>query len=402
MDIDWLKEAYRQTRKDGAAGVDGQTGKDYAENLEENLESLLNRAKSGSYSAPPVRRVYIPKGPGTKELRPLGVPTFEDKVLQRAATMLLEPIYEQDFYHCSYGFRPGKSQHMALQDLREQIRKTEGAWIIDVDVRKFFDTLEHSKLRELLQIRVRDGVIRKLIDKWLKAGILEDKILSYNEMGSPQGSCVSPLLSNIYLHYVLDEWFHKEVIRRTHGAVSMVRFADDFLIVCQNKCEAEKILEVLPKRFAKYGLTIHPEKTKLVDFTCAPKESGYPTTLNFLGFTFYWGKSRKGKMIIKYKTAKERLARSIRKIYEYCRNNRHKKVQEQHENLVSKLRGHYNYYGVTGNTRSLNLMFHETKKAWMKWLARRSQKNTMTWKKFSLLLKRYPLPGPKIVHSYVK
>lgn len=402
LDTELLDIAFLKTRKDGAVGVDGQTWADYAINLGSNLKSLVTRAKNGSYFAPPVKRIYIPKGPNTKEVRPLGIPTLEDKLLQRGISMLLEPIYEQDFYNCSYGFRPGRSQHMALEALRDQVMRLNGAWIIDVDVRKFFDTLDHSCLRELLQIRVRDGMVRKLIDKWLNAGIFEKEKISYNEMGSPQGSSISPLLSNIYLHYVLDEWVHKQVIPWARGHISMVRFADDFLIVCESKHEAEKILETLSKRFAKFGLTIHPEKTRLIDFTNSHREEDYPTTFDFLGFTFYWGKSRRGKMVTKYKTAKKRLGRAIQNITSWCKENRHKPVKEQHEKLKSKLQGHYNYYGVTGNLRSLHKVFHETKAAWKKWLSRRSQRYRMNWRKFSRILERYPLPIPKIAHSYIK
>ena len=230
IDIDWLREAYRRTRKDGAVGVDGQTGEDYAVNLEDNLRSLLERAKSGTYQAPPVRRAYIPKAGSATETRPLGIPTFEDKVLQRAVVMVLEAIYEQDFMDCSYGFRPGRSAHQALESLWDQTMAMGGGWIVEVDIRKFFDTIDHGHLRALLKRRVRDGVLLRLIGKWLNAGVLEDGCVTHPETGSPQGGVISPMLSNIFLHYVLDEWFERDVQPRLKGQSFLIRFADDFVM----------------------------------------------------------------------------------------------------------------------------------------------------------------------------
>jgi len=226
IDIDWLYEAYRRTRRDGAPGVDGQTAQDYEADLAGNLQALLDRAKSGSYRAPPVRRVHIPKGTGP-ETRPLGVPTFEDKVLQRAVALVLEAVYEQDFLDCSFGFRPGRSAHQALEALRQQTMQMGGGWIVEVDIRKFFDTLDHAHLRDLLQLRVRDGVLLRLIGKWLNAGVLEDGDLSFPEAGTPQGGVISPLLANVYLHYVLDVWFEREVKPRLRGPAFLIRYADD-------------------------------------------------------------------------------------------------------------------------------------------------------------------------------
>jgi RNA-directed DNA polymerase len=227
LDWPWLLEAYRRTRKDGAAGVDGQRAADYEADLRGNLQGLLDRAQSGTYRAPPVRRVHIPKGTGRNETRPLGIPTFEDKVLQRAVAMVLETIYEQDFYPCSYGFRPGRSAHQALSDLWQQTMQSRGGWILEVDIRKFFDTLDHAQLRGLLRQRVRDGMLLRLIDKWLSAGVLEAGGLSYPEAGTPQGGVISPLLANVYLHYVLDDWFEREVKPRLRGRAFLIRYADD-------------------------------------------------------------------------------------------------------------------------------------------------------------------------------
>jgi RNA-directed DNA polymerase len=261
-----MLEAFDRTRKDGAVGVDGQDGEAYAADLLGNLQSLLNRAKSGTYVAPPVRRVHIPKAGSTTETRPLGIPTFEDKVLQRAVVMVLEAIYEQDFQDCSYGFRPGRSAHQALDSLWQQTMAMGGGWIVDVDIRKFFDTIDHGHLRDFLQRRVRDGVLLRLIGKWLNAGVLEDGCVTRPETGSPQGGVVSPILSNIVLHYVLDEWFEREVQPRLKGRSFLIRYADDFVMGFACEEDARRVMDVLPKRFEKYGLTIHPEKTRLVPF----------------------------------------------------------------------------------------------------------------------------------------
>jgi RNA-directed DNA polymerase len=255
LDVDWLREAYRRLRKASAPGYDGQTVADYGQDLESNLQSLLDRAKSGSYFAPPVRRVHIPKGTGN-ETRPIGIPATEDKLLQRAVAMILEPIYEQDFLDCSYGFRPGRSAHGALRALWSQCMAGGIKWILDVDISKFFDTLDKAHLRSFLQHRVRDGVITRLIGKWLKAGVLEQGALHYPETGTPQGGSASPLLRNVYLHYVLDRWFAQEVKPRLRGRAFMIRFADDAVMGFELQEDAEQVFRVLPKRFGKYGLTM--------------------------------------------------------------------------------------------------------------------------------------------------
>jgi group II intron reverse transcriptase/maturase len=265
IDIDWLREAYRRTRKNGATGVDRQTAAEYASNLESNLRSLLQRAKSGSYVAPPVRRVHIPKGEGS-QTRPIGIPTFEDKVLQRAVAMVLEAVYEQSFLDCSYGFRPGRSAHQALRLVQNQTVKMAGKWVLEIDIRKFFDSLDHSQLRNIVRKRVRDGVLLRLIGKWLNAGVMEDGALEYPEAGTPQGGVISPLLANIYLHEVLDEWFARQVAPRLGGRAVLVRYADDVVIIFEQEQDARRVIDVLPKRLAKYGLMLHPEKTRLVDF----------------------------------------------------------------------------------------------------------------------------------------
>lgn len=405
IDAELLFEAYRRTRKDGAPGVDKQTAEDYAKDLEGNLQSLLVRFKTGSYKAPPVRRALIPKGDG-KSTRPIGVPTFEDKVLQRGVTMVLEAVYEQDFLNCSYGFRPGRSAHQALEDLRNGLMDMKGGWVLEVDIKDFFGTLRFKDLREFLDQRVRDGVIRRSIDKWLKAGVLENGRVTHPDAGTPQGGVASPLLANIYLHEVMDKWFHETVKPRLRGHAFMVRYADDIVCAFSNEDDARRVMEVLPKRFGKYGLALHPEKTKLVEFrrpkrgngnNAAPR--GGPGTFDFLGFTHYWGRSRKGNWVVKQKTAKDRLRRAIKGIYEWCRKNLHVDVAGQHVILKQKVTGHYRYYGITGNSRSLSCFHQQVQRAWQKWLNRRSQRSKMDWERFKLLLERYPLPPPTVVHS---
>lgn len=406
IDLEWLREAYRRTRKDGAAGVDGQTAEEYAEKLDENLQSLLDRAMSGAYRAPPVRRVHIPKGDG-KQTRPLGIPTFEDKVLQRAVAMVLEAVYEQDFMECSYGFRPGRSAHQALERLGEQLTRWAGGWVLEVDIRKFFDTLNHEHLREILRHRVRDGVLLRLIGKWLNAGVLEAGEVSYPEEGTPQGGVISPLLANIYLHEVLDVWFEREVKPRLRGEALLVRYADDFVLVFTKEDDARRVWEVLPKRFGKYGLTLHPEKTRLVNYRRPDRRppgggagTGEPETFDLLGFTLFWGRSLKGQWVTRQQTATTRFSRALKRISQWCRRNRHCPVREQHAALGRKLRGHYGYYGVTGNYRALARFRHEVARLWRKWLDRRSQRGRMSWDRMDLLLERYPLPAPRIMKPY--
>jgi RNA-directed DNA polymerase len=407
MDLDWLREAYRRTRKNGAAGVDGVTADEYEADLEGNLQRLLDRVKSGTYRAPPVRRVHIPKGNSKTETRPIGIPTLEDKILQRAVVMLLEPIYEQDFLDCSYGFRPGRSAHQALQSLWQQSTDLQGGYILEVDIRKFFDHLDHGHLREFLRHRVRDGVLLRLIGKWLKAGVMEDGSVSFPEAGSPQGGVVSPLLSNVFLHYVLDQWFRQEVQPRLHGPAFLIRYADDFIIGFGDLSDAQRVMEVLPKRFGKYGLTIHPDKTRLVPFQSPSQRTraersmppSRPGTFEFLGFTHYWGKSRWGHWIVKRKTASSRFSRAVRSIATWCRLNRHQPVRKQQAKLNQKIRGHCAYYGITGNGRALGSFHYQVKRYWRKWLNRRNRKRQMTWEVFQRLLQRYPLVPVRVVHS---
>jgi group II intron reverse transcriptase/maturase len=400
IDLDWLREAHRRTRKDGATGVDGQTADEYAANLEGNLQSLLERAKSGTYRAPPVRRAYIPKDNGEK--RPLGIPTFEDKVLQRAVTMVLEAVYEQEFLDCSYGFRPGRSANQALDVLHREASKMAGGWVIEIDIRKYFDSIDHERLREVLHGRIRDGVILRLIGKWLNAGVLEEGSVTHPEAGSPQGGVVSPVLANVLLHTVLDMWFENEVRPRLRGRAHLVRYADDAVMLFEYEDDARRVMAVLPKRFGKYGLELHPDKTRLVPFGRpdwmrrrggggGPDEPG---TFDFLGFTIHWGKSpMTGKWVVKTRTAADRFRRTLKRISQWCKANRHAPLEVQQRILNQKLRGHYGYYGRKGNRARLWSLLHWVQKLWWRWLHRRSQRG-LSWPAMNRLLQRFPLVTP--------
>ena len=399
MDLDWMREAFARTRKDGAMGIDGVTADAYASDLDANLVALINQMKSGTYRAPPVRRVHIPKGDGS-QTRPIGIPTFEDKVAQRAIAMLLEPIYEGDFYPFSYGFRPGRSAHQALAALMEGARDLGGGWVLDVDVSKFFDTLDHEQLRELLRKRVSDGVVVRMVGKWLNAGVLEGGIVQRADRGTPQGGVISPLLANIYLHEVLDGWWVKEVQPRMRGRSFLIRYADDFVVVFEDHDDALRVQEVLPKRFAKFGLTLHPTKTRLVPFRMSEDDPDEPPpgSFDFLGFTHYWGRSRAGSPAIMRKTASSRFSRSLAAVNQWLRRARHLPVSAQARTLGQKLRGYFGYYGIRGNSRAINRFAYETRVLWKKWLARRSQRGSMTWEAFNRLLAKYPLPPARLAH----
>lgn len=404
IDIEWLKEAYRRTRKDGAVGVDGRTAAEYAANLEENLRSLLDRAKSGdNYRAPPVRRVHIPKGDGSKT-RPIGIPTFEDKLLQRAVAMVLEAVCEQDFHDSSYGFRPGRSAHDALQTLRGHLMEMTGGWVLEADIEAFFDSVDRNRLQEILRRRVRDGVLLRLIGKWLNAGVMEEGRVYRPESGTPQGGVISPLLANIYLHEVLDEWFAVEAKPRLRGRAALVRYADDFVIAFELEADARRVLDVLSKRFEKYGLRLHPEKTRLVEFRRpsrnAPRGDAatQPGSFGLLGFTHYWRRSRQGNWVVYRKTASSRLSRALRATALWLRQNRHEPVPKQHRVLVLKLRGHYNYYGIIGNFAAMDAFRSWTRVLWCKWLSRRSR-DSRGRTAMGMMMDAYPLPRPRIVHA---
>lgn len=406
VDYEWVQYAYECTRKDGAVGVDGQTAQEYALNLEQNLLSLIDRLKSGRYYAPAVRRHYIAKADGGE--RGLGIPCFEDKVAQRAIVMLLEPIYEQDFRDCSFGFRPGRNAHQALQAIRSAVMERGGRWVLDVDVRKYFDSIPGAQLRAFLARRVTDGVVRRLIDKWLKAGVLEDGQLFYPKAGTPQGGVISPCLANIYLHYVLDEWFKNEVQARLRGPSTLVRYADDFVMLFAHEEDARRVLEVLTKRFAKYGLQLHPEKTRMVDFRMRPpaphggEEVKLATSFEFLGFVHVWGRSRKGHAVVWQQTAKGRFAHTLKAINLQCRLMRHWLLHDQQRRLCQILKGHFAYFGISGNYARLTELHYQAQRVWRKWLSRRTNQGPLSWAVYHRVLERAPLPRPRIVHCYTR
>jgi group II intron reverse transcriptase/maturase len=401
IDKELLLEAYQRTSKDSAAGVDKVTAKDYAEALYENLHDLHERLKSNRYVAPPVERVWIEKEDGKQ--RPIGKPCYEDKIVQRAVVMILAVIFEPIFLPFSHGFRKGHNQHQAIRELREQCLKLNINWIVDADVSGFFDTINHEILRSFIEKKVNDGGIMRLIGKWLNAGVLDGGNMIYPDKGTPQGGVASPMLSNIFLHYVLDEWFVQDVQPRLKGKSFLIRFADDFIIGCEQEADARRVLEVLPKRFSRFKLTIHPEKTKLVRFVrpTAKEQTAKETgTFDFLGFTHYWAKSLRGSWVIKRKTIGKRLRRFMKAIWGWCRENRHDPIIEQHKTLCSKLRGYYQYYGIRGNYKLLEDVFEHTERAWRYWLGKRNSKGYVNIEKFNAVFRKvFPLPTPRIIHN---
>jgi RNA-directed DNA polymerase len=394
IDVKLLREAFHRTRKDGAVGVDGQTAREYEEHLEDALQSLLDRLKSGRYKAPPVRRTYIPKGDG-KSTRPIGIPTFEDKVLQRAVTMVLEAVYEQDFLDCSYGFRPGRSAHQALEDLWQGLTQMGGGWVLEVDLENFFGTLDHKQLRDFLDLRVRDGVLRRAIGKWLNAGVLEEGRWHRETTGTPQGGVISPLLANVYLHEALDKWFEYEVKPGLYGRAFLIRYADDFVLVFSSEEDARQVQSVLPEQLGQYGLALHPTKTRLLHFR--PKDrTGGSRTFDFLGFTHYWELTYRRRWYVKRRTCASRFRRTLRRLGEWLRTHRHQPVRWQHERLCRAIRGHDAYYGIVGNYASLKRLRWEVVRLWRKWLDRRSHAARFSWEKMAQLLVAWPLPRPTI------
>ena len=398
IDMDWMREAFSRTRKDGAPGIDGVTATKYETDLEANLERLLDRLKSGRYYAPPVRRTYIPKADGGQ--RPLGVPAFEDKVAQRAILMLLEPIYEADFLSCSYGFRPGRSAHAALDAIDVGIMKQRQHWVLEADISKYFDSISHQHLRGFLDLRIKDGVIRRMLDKWLRAGVMEDGAWRRSEAGTPQGGVISPLLSNIYLHHVLDIWFAQDVKPRLRGRCQLVRYADDYVMLFENRRDGERVLAVLGKRLARFGLTLHADKTRFVDFRATqPSGRDAVETFDFLGFTHTWVRSQRGFTVLRQITAKDRFARAVRAVRDWCRRHRHAPLPEQHAYLSRVIRGHCAYYGRTGNSARLSSFRYQVTQLWRKWLSRRSRSTRINWDQMQALLRQYPLPSARAVHS---
>jgi RNA-directed DNA polymerase len=386
-------------RKDAAVGVDGVTKERYGQDLEKNLRDLHERLRSKRYRHQPIRRVHIPKDGG--KTRPIGISAFEDKLVQDAVREVMEAIYEQDFLDCSYGFRPGRRAHDALRALDHAVHRNEVNWILEADITSFFDSLARTELMKMLQVRVADGSLLRLIGKCLHVGVLDGEDYSSPEKGTAQGSVLSPLLGNVYLHYVLDLWFYRDVVPRLTGKAMLVRYADDFVIGFERQDDAERVMGVLAKRMGRFGLTLHPDKTRLLPFgrPLASQQRGKgPGTFDFLGFTLYWGRTRQGRWQMWCKTRTARLRRAIQSVDDWCRRYRHLPVQAQRVALTRRLVGHFNYFGVNGNYRSLLLLVEEAKRCWYRWLGRRHQRkhNPLNWKRFGEMLKRLPLPRPRI------
>jgi group II intron reverse transcriptase/maturase len=403
LDVSFLERAFDRLNRRSAPGIDRVTWRTYEEDLIPKLEDLHARLVEGEYQPQPVIRRWIPKSNG--KLRPLGLPALEDKIVQRAVADLLESIYEQDFQEFSYGFRPGRGAHQAIRDVRQGLHAGVN-YVIDCDISSFFDNLQHDKLVEILRKRVNDGRLLQLIKGWLKAGIMDGREMVFPEKGSPQGSVISPLLANAYLHEVLDTWFVEAVKPRCRGKVVLYRYADDFIIGCEREEDAKRIMEVLPKRFAKYGLEINAEKTRLITFrrprsgSPSARHGEKPGTFTFLGFTHYWGKTRKGWYTIKWKTAGRRLRRNVCSLWQWCRDHRHHALEEQYNTLCSKLRGYYQYYGVPCNYEALEFVYFKATRAWRYWLNRRGGRKKLKWSTFQRLMTQFQLPRPRIVHGW--
>ena len=398
IDLPLLNEAYRRIKKGKSMGVDKVTVAEYAVDLDKNLYNLHQRLRRGQYVATPVKRIWIEKENG--KYRPIGIPALEDKIVQKAVEMILSAIYEPNFHDFSHGFRTGHSQHMAIKQLRENCIKYNSNWIVSADITGLFDNIDHGYLREFIKQRVNDGGIIRLLGKWLKAGVMEEHRYFNTESGTPQGGVISPILSNIFLHNVLDDWFVKEVQPRMKGRSFLIRFADDYIAGFELESDAVRAMTAMAKRFNRFGLELHPEKTKLIRFgrpTKRTEKENKPGTFDFLGFTFYWGKSRQNYWVIKKKTLQKRLCRFKKNVWEWCKVNRHKPIQEQYESLCSKLRGYYQYFGVICNYKALGKAHYYVTRAWRFWLSRRCHKGKVSYKD---LTTRYPLPKPRIIHNF--
>jgi RNA-directed DNA polymerase len=401
-----LSEAFRSLRKEASAGVDGVTYAEYEVNAEENLQKLHDRLKSQRYRAQPLRRTYIPKESG--EARPISIPALEDKIVQKATVELLNAIYEQDFLDCSYGFRPGRSAHQALEAVGRIICGQGTQYVLEADIRGYFDAIVREQLMEWVERRVGDGSLLRLIRKWINVGVVDGDRLLITETGTGQGQIISPLLANVYLHYVLDQWFEEVVKPRLRGAAFEIRYCDDFILCFQYREDAERVLRVLTQRFAKYGLSLHPDKTRLIEFgryaAARARHRGEkkPMTFDFLGLTHIVARSRRGRFTIHVRTMRKRLHRSLKRISDGCQRHRHEPVAEQAARLNAKLRGHYPYYGLPTNYRSLWQFYRGVRRLWKKWLNRRTRGKTLNWATYAQLLERHPLLRPYIAHPWAR
>jgi group II intron reverse transcriptase/maturase len=402
-DVPRLRGAYYGLKPKAAAGVDGVTWQEYGRDLEANLRALAQRLQRGGYRARPVRRVYILKADGRQ--RPIGVPTLEDKIVQRATAEVLNAVYEVDFLGFSYGFRPRRGQHDALDALSVGITRKRVNWVLDADIRGFFDAINHEWLVRFIEHRIADKRVVRHIKKWLNAGVLEDGEWRRVEEGTPQGGGISPLLANVYLHYVLDLWAHDWRRKRASGEVVLVRYADDFIVGFEHRAEAERFLSDLKQRLRRFGLELHPEKTRLIEFgryaaerRCRRGERK-PETFDFLGFTHICGKKRNGKFVMLRRTMRKRLGSKLKALKAELKRRMHEPWWDQAKWLTAVLEGHYRYYGVPFNYRALERMHYAVVGLWHAVLSRRSQRTRMTWDRVKRMASR-SLPAPRIYHLY--
>ena len=399
----FLKECYYSLGRDRASGIDGVSWKEYGKHLDENLNNLVTRMKAKRYKPLPAKRVYIPKN--EHEKRPLGLPSLEDKIVQKGISHILEAIYEADFSDCSYGFRPNRNCHQAINAVDKTIMTKPINYVIEADIKGYFDNVSHEWMMEFLKVRIKDPSFLLLIRRFLKAGYFEAGRIVATEQGTPQGGNLSPMLSNIFLHYVLDLWFEKKVKPQVRGACYLVRYADDFICMVQYKDDAQRIEQALRERFAKFDLELHSEKTRVISFgryerENAKRQNRRTNTFNFLGFTHYCDISRRGKYIVGRKTSRKKFRMKCKDMNNWLRKIRNfKKAKEWWPVLQAKLRGHYQYYGVSGNMRSLRRFYLLTKRMTLKWLNRRSQRKSFSRERFEKYLEHYPLPEPRIVHN---
>lgn len=406
LNAEFLGECYMSLGKEKAIGIDGKSWHEYGQKIESNLEDLVTRLKAKRYKPLPARRVYIPKN--EKEYRPLGIPAIEDKIVQKAISIILETIYEADFMDFSYGFRPHRSCHQALKSVNDTIMFKPVNYVIEADIKGFFDNVSHDWMMKFLEVRIRDSSLLLLIRRFLKAGYMESGKLIRSESGTPQGGNLSPVLANIYLHYVLDLWFAKRVEPVMRGHCSVVRYADDFICMVQYEQTARELEKMLRERFAKFGLTVHPEKTRTISFgrserDNSKRQSRRPNTFDFLGLTHYCGCNREGRFLVGRKTSHKKFVRACKQMNDWLRQIRSVlSIKEIWKILTSKLRGHYNYYGVSGNFRMISKFCYETNRLLKRWLNNRSGCKSFTWKQFNAYLRHYCLPVPKIVHNLYK
>lgn len=398
-----MEDAFRKLAKNAAAGIDGVTSREYERNLAGNLASLHERLKAGQYRAQPLKRIYIEKENG--KLRPISIPAIEDKIVQRAVVEILNRIYENDFLPCSYGYRPERNAHDAVDAIRQNVTCGRVNFILDADIQDFFGSIDRAKLMEMLQRRIVDKDLLRIIGKWLHVGVMEEGRSLHSEIGVHQGSVISPVLANLYLHVVLDEWVEQTVKPRMRGEISLIRFCDDFIVCFQYRDDAEKFQRVLPKRFERFGLTLQAEKTKLIEFgrfalEAEEKKGQKPKTFKFLGFVFIGARSRNGKFMVKLRTISKRMGRKLNEVRAWCWAHRHDAVAQQRIYLRSVLLGHYNYYGRRTNYQSLVQFSRGVARVWKLALGRRGQKGKFNWDKFNNILRRYPLPRPNITQNW--